>query len=123
MAGGGEPLWAHSGRELFYRSTTGQMMAVPVTTAPALAVGTEQALFVDSTYLRAPSYRGYDVTRDDKAFVMLRMLPEIRPGEYGPAGVRGQLVHGAEGEDGEEVTREHAPDASSSLKRRLGGCR
>ena len=75
-AGGGEPLWAHSGRELFYRSATGQMMAVPVTTAPALAVGTEQPLFADSTYLRAPSYRGYDVTRDDKAFVMLRVLPE-----------------------------------------------
>ena len=76
VAGGGEPLWAHSGRELFYRSAAGQMMAVPVTTAPALAVGTEQPLFADSAYLRAPSYRGYDVTRDDKAFVMLRMLPE-----------------------------------------------
>jgi hypothetical protein len=75
-AGGGEPLWAHSGRELFYRSTSGQMMAVPITTAPTLTVGPEQALFVDSTYLRAPSYRGYDVTRDDKAFVMLRLLPE-----------------------------------------------
>jgi eukaryotic-like serine/threonine-protein kinase len=75
-AGGGEPLWAHSGRELFYRSTSGQMMAVPITTAPTLTVGPEQALFVDSTYLRAPSYRGYDVTQDDKAFVMLRLLPE-----------------------------------------------
>jgi Tol biopolymer transport system component len=76
VAGGGEPLWAHSGRELFYRSLTGQMMAVPITTTPALVVGAEQALFADSTYLRAPSYRGYDVTRDDKSFVMLRVLPE-----------------------------------------------
>jgi len=79
-AGGGEPLWAHSGRELFYRSAKGQMMAVPVTTTPALTVGQEQALFADSTYLRAPSYRGYDVTRDDKAFVMLHVLPEASQG-------------------------------------------
>jgi serine/threonine-protein kinase len=76
VAGGGEPLWSHGGRELFYRSTTGRMMAVPVTTAPALTVGPEQALFVDSTYLHAPSYRAYDVSRDDKSFVMLRVLPE-----------------------------------------------
>jgi serine/threonine-protein kinase len=82
-AGGGEPLWAHSGRELFYRSATGQMMAVPITTAPTLTVGPEQALFVDSTYLRAPSYRGYDVTRDDKAFVMLRLLPETQQAATG----------------------------------------
>ena len=79
-AGGGEPLWAHSGRELFYRSAKGQMMAVPVTTAPTLAVGQEQALFADSTYLHAPSYRGYDVSRDDKSFVMLRLLPETSQG-------------------------------------------
>ena len=75
-AGGGEPLWSHSGRELFYRSTSGQMMAVQITTAPSLTVGAEQALFADSTYLRAPSYRAYDVTQDDKGFVMLRLLPE-----------------------------------------------
>jgi Tol biopolymer transport system component len=75
-AGGGEPLWAHSGRELFYRSTSGQMMVVPVTTAPALTVGPERSLFPDSAYLRAPSYRAYDLTRDDRSFVMLRVLPE-----------------------------------------------
>jgi eukaryotic-like serine/threonine-protein kinase len=79
-AGGGEPLWGHSGRELFYRSANGQMMAVPVTTAPTLTVGQERALFADSTYLHAPSYRGYDVTPDDKAFVMLRLLPETSQG-------------------------------------------
>jgi eukaryotic-like serine/threonine-protein kinase len=76
VAGGGEPLWAHSGRELFYRSATGKMMAVPITTTPTLAVGPERALFADSAYLHAPSYRAYDVTRDDRSFVMLRMLPE-----------------------------------------------
>jgi hypothetical protein len=62
------------------------MVAVPVTTSPTLTTGAEQALFVDSTYLHAPSYRGYDVTRDDKAFVMLRVLPDTS------AAPTGQLV-------------------------------
>jgi Tol biopolymer transport system component len=76
VAGGAEPLWAHSGRELFYRSATGHMVAVPVTTSPTLITGKEQALFVDTTYMYVPSYRGYDVARDDRTFVMLHVLPE-----------------------------------------------
>jgi len=76
VAGGEEPLWAHSGRELFYRSPSGQMMVVPVTTAPTLTVGPARSLFPDTTYLRAPSYRAYDLTSDDRWFVMLHILPE-----------------------------------------------
>jgi serine/threonine-protein kinase len=83
VAGGGEPLWSHSGRELFYRSLTGQMVSIPITTAPTLAIGAEHTLFPDSTYLKAPSYRGYDVTRDDQSFIMLRMLPETSTGPTG----------------------------------------
>jgi len=75
-AGGSEPLWAHSGRELFYRSANGHMVAVPVTTSPALSIGQEQSLFADTAYQRAPSYHGYDVSRDDRTFVMLRALPD-----------------------------------------------
>ncbi len=84
VAGGGEPLWAHSGRELFYRSLTGQMVSIPVTTSPpTLTIGAERVLFADSTYLKAPSYRAYDVTRDDQSFVMLRVLPETSTGPTG----------------------------------------
>ncbi len=86
IAGGGEPLWAHSGRELFYRSAARQTMAVPITTTPTLAIGQGRALFADSSYVLAPSYRGYDVTQDDQSFVMLRVLPETA------AAPTGQLV-------------------------------
>ncbi len=86
VAGGGEPLWAHNGRELFYRSLAGQMVAIPITTTPTLTVGQERVLFADSTYLEAPSYRAYDVSRDDQSFVMLRVLPETA------AAPTGQLV-------------------------------
>jgi serine/threonine-protein kinase len=86
VAGGGEPLWSHSGRELFYRSSPGQMVSIPVTTSPTLTIGAERVLFADSTYLDAPSYRGYDVSRDDQSFIMLRVLPETA------AAPTGQLV-------------------------------
>ncbi len=86
VAGGGEPLWAHSGHELFYRSLAGQMVAIPITTTPALTVGPERVLFADTTYLEAPSYRAYDVSRDDQSFIMLRVLPETA------AAPTGQLV-------------------------------
>jgi Tol biopolymer transport system component/tRNA A-37 threonylcarbamoyl transferase component Bud32 len=86
VAGGGEPLWAHSGRELFYRSLPGQMVSIPITTSPTLTIGAERVLFADSTYLEAPSYRAYDVSRDDQSFVMLRVLPETA------AAPTGQLV-------------------------------
>ena len=83
IAGGGEPLWSHSGRELFYRSASGHMMAVPVSPSPQLAIGPAQELFVDTTYLRAPSYRAYDVARDDRSFIMLRVIPETDTGPTG----------------------------------------
>ena len=123
VAGGGEPLWAHSGRELFYRSTDGPDDGGP---------GHDRARARRGN--GAGALRGFHLPprpqlprlRRDAGRQVLRDAadaPGIRPGEYGPAGVRGQLVHGVEGEDGEEVTCGHAPDAGSSLKRRLGRCR
>ena len=72
---------------------------------PTLTVGAERVLFADTTYLEAPSYRGYDVSRDDQSFIMLRVLPETA------AAPTGQLVFvenwytALQGEDGEEVAR------------------
>jgi Tol biopolymer transport system component/tRNA A-37 threonylcarbamoyl transferase component Bud32 len=70
-AGGDEPLWSHSGREIFYRAASGEMMAVPVTTTPAFAPGTPHALFPAAKYAHGPSYRAYDVSPDDRRFLML----------------------------------------------------
>jgi eukaryotic-like serine/threonine-protein kinase len=73
LAGGAEPLWSHSGREIFYRALSGEMMAVPVTaTATAtFAPGTPHALFPAGTYAHGPSYRAYDVSPNDRRFLML----------------------------------------------------
>jgi len=70
-AGGSEPLWSHSGREIFYRARSGEMMAVPVTTTPTFASGTPHALFPAGNYATGPSYRAYDVSPDDRRFLML----------------------------------------------------
>ncbi len=75
-AGGDEPLWSRGGKEIFFRSESGQMMAVNVTTTPSFAAEAPRALFVDTTYVKSPSYRAYDLSPDDQRFVMLRALAD-----------------------------------------------
>jgi hypothetical protein len=70
--GGEEPLWGRTGREIFFRALSGEMMAAPVATSPSFTSGVPHILFMAKSYVRAPSYRAYDVTRDDQRFVMLR---------------------------------------------------
>ena len=81
--GGTEPLWSHSGRELFYRNATGDMVTAEITTAPAFAVGSQTVLFPGGGFAMDDSHRQYDVSPDDRRFLMLR--------ERG-GGERGNLV-------------------------------
>ena len=75
-SGGREPLWSHSGRELFYRNGQGEMVAVPVETEPTFAPGQPEALFPATEYRTAPNHRQYDVTLDDERFIMIRQTGE-----------------------------------------------
>jgi serine/threonine-protein kinase len=75
-AGGEEPLWSHGGREIFYRSPAGQMMAVPVAIAPSFSTGAPRVLFATKDYAKTPGNRAYDVTPDDQRFVMLRLVAD-----------------------------------------------
>ena len=61
--GGVYPLWAPSGRELFYRSGD-KMMVVPISTAPELRPGTPVVLFEEPYHklgLAVNNYHSYDV--------------------------------------------------------------
>ena len=69
--GGTEPRWAHSGRELFYRSGQ-RLMSVAVTPGPTLSFGATRALFSAASYRGARNRQEYDVAPDDKHFVMIR---------------------------------------------------
>ena len=70
--GGTEPLWAHSGDELFYRNEANQLVAVEVNADASFEVVQEEVLFSMADYLSADGYREYDVSPDDQRFVMFR---------------------------------------------------
>jgi hypothetical protein len=70
LNGGTEPVWAHSGRELFFR-TGDSLMAAAVAPAPSFAVTGRRRLFTGSC-VSGDAYREYDVAPDDQHFVMLR---------------------------------------------------
>ena len=63
-AGGTQPQWRRDGKELFYISTDGKLVAVPTALGARIEVGTPQALFsgVEST--------DYAVSRDGQRFLM-----------------------------------------------------
>jgi tRNA A-37 threonylcarbamoyl transferase component Bud32 len=69
LQGGTEPVWAHNGRELFYRSGDSLLVA-SVTLSPALAIAGRRLLFT-SSFLGGGQFREYDVAPDDQHFVMI----------------------------------------------------
>ncbi len=69
LRGGTEPVWGHSGRELFFRAGD-SLMAATVTLSPAFGVTTRRLLFTGS-FVSGDSYREYDVAPDDRSFIML----------------------------------------------------
>ena len=70
--GGMEPLWAPSGRELFYRNGT-KVMAVDVATGSAFTAGKPRLLFEGHFRLQGAGVRTeYDVTSDGQRFLMIQ---------------------------------------------------
>ena len=70
--GGIQPLWARSGRELFYVGPGGALMTVPVQSHDTMwSAGTATKLFAASS-LTGGIARGYDVSSDGQRFVMIK---------------------------------------------------
>ena len=69
--GGTDPLWADSGRELFYVNGADDLVAVQVTGDPTFVAGQQEVLFSGSAFLLNPGQASYDVSPDDQRFVML----------------------------------------------------
>jgi Tol biopolymer transport system component len=74
-AGGGtRPLWARSGQELFFVSSTGALMGVSVKHGPSWA-STPPTMLVKEGYLMNPTFnqgRTYDVAADGRQFLMIK---------------------------------------------------
>jgi serine/threonine-protein kinase len=71
-SGGSEPLWAHSGRELFYRNDAGDLVAVTVEPGPQFHATAQRVLFSAKDYLTDNRNRDYTVSPDDRSFYFLR---------------------------------------------------
>ena len=71
-AGGTRPVWARSGRELFYLDASNALTAVPVDTSrPTISIGVPVRLF-DTGYAEPNPSRHFDVSADGKRFLMLK---------------------------------------------------
>ncbi len=71
-AGGYEPRWSHSGKELFFMRGAEQMMAVAVTTQPTFTFGMERVLFsLPNGVWRSPTGGSWDLSLDDKRFLFV----------------------------------------------------
>jgi serine/threonine-protein kinase len=79
--GGTEPLWSHSGKELFYRDVRGNLVAVEVESTPTLSLGRSTILFPASNYFSFERAAQYSVARDDQRFLMIRRVPGGVPDE------------------------------------------
>jgi len=84
--GGEQPRWRSDGKELFYLSSEGKMMAAPVTIATNFDAGTPVALFQPN--LRQPASSRdlfvYDVSRDGQRFLI---LTQVKQAETAPMSV------------------------------------
>ena len=82
--GGLEPLWSHSGRELFYKSPTREFVAASVVADETFSVIDRRVLFAMGPDLPANDvFRSYDVSLDDQRFLTYRNVGEAQ----GPSAV------------------------------------
>jgi len=74
-AGGMEPVWSHSGRELFYRNAAGDLVAATIAPGPSFRIVSERALFSVRAYMVDPLDHAYAVSPDDRSFLFIRIPP------------------------------------------------
>jgi serine/threonine-protein kinase len=72
-AGGSSPRWSRQGTELYFVDGANDMQAARVATKPAFATLGKQRLFSANGYFASPWAQAYDVSPDDKRFLMLRV--------------------------------------------------
>lgn len=74
IKGGSEPVWAHSGRELFFVDGDNQLVAAEISAAPVLTVGRQQVLFSRARFAGDPLHPRYAVAPDDRRFLMVQFM-------------------------------------------------
>jgi serine/threonine-protein kinase len=77
-AGGTSPVWSHSGKELFYRSNRDAITTVAVHPGATFSFEQPKTLFSTAQYVTINPVQSFDVSPDDKRFLLLR---ETAPNE------------------------------------------
>ena len=76
IAGGAEPVWSPTGKEIFFIQQN-DLMAVDVVTAPQFSASAPKKLFDAKPYVRGLATRpNYDATADGKRFIMVQETPK-----------------------------------------------
>jgi hypothetical protein len=75
LGGGKQPQWSRDGRELFYLTLAGAMMAVRVSETPELSLGQPVKLCDDAGYAHITGGRSYDSTKDGRFLVTKTQRP------------------------------------------------
>ena len=75
QGGGTDPVWARSGRELFYRAGDGRVVAVEFAAGARPELVGRQVLFDASPYAPGTNYATYDVAPDGR-FLFIRRPPD-----------------------------------------------
>ena len=71
-AGGSQPVWSKSGRQLYYLSGKNELVAADIRPGTTFAVGEQRPLFSFAPFLRLGPIPSYLVSADDRRFLMLR---------------------------------------------------
>jgi hypothetical protein len=114
-AGGAEPMWRHDGKELYYLSLDGNMMAVSVNAEATMDTGLPKVLFRADVLNPYGGFdvTGYNVSRDGQRFLILRARQTAKQ-RWRRANQRGrQLGRSAQVvQDPSPKSRERAPRGS-----------
>ncbi|HEY7637705.1 MAG TPA: protein kinase [Gemmatimonadales bacterium] len=80
-AGGTQPQWARSGRELFYINGKNEMVSAAIRPGATFSVGEQRVLFSAGAFALGGGIHSYAVSPDDRRFVMLREGEAVQQSE------------------------------------------
>jgi serine/threonine-protein kinase len=96
-AGGSQPAWSSTGRELLYVNGRNEMVSAQIPPGPTFSVGQQHALFSIQQFAAVGAVPAYSLTPDDKKFLVLREGEAGQPGELVVSENWAQQVAGAAG--------------------------
>jgi serine/threonine-protein kinase len=80
-AGGQQPTWSSTGRELFYVNGKNEMVTAEIPSGTTFSVGAQRVLFSVQPFAAVGAVPAYWPTPDDKRFMVLREGEAGQPGE------------------------------------------